>query len=645
MSSFIGDLPADFICPITQELMEYPFITAVGNTYEYSAIARWLKSHNQDPLTKMELANKTLIPNNTLRASIQSWLDENPQFDDLRNRNVEKPPQEAYSAGNGKTSTGSPLERILRVDKSFTLGGKKKERLLQQQRLRTVISCGHTYSWDPEGKHVRCDDGPLVKAPHPDMFITPFGIVFYDSRDLCDSRILPGTDLADECKFGVACTKAGCVYAHPFVCPWGLGCRNLPTNKCKLMHPTSDSVVPLGTTFPLNQQCRYNCSCSNSICMYAHPQGRLTIQRQAARIFVTHSLTLETLSTPIEIPITWSNACTTYQIQGEFVFCFEPYPGTWAKQHFRSVTVQRFDPSTRSYRVVATYSLEKHYCNCAVAAGRYLVISFWPYEEEAIRIVWESLRISRTMEKALKSSTNEVESLKSEVAKLTAQLQQKENELSMLKAELARSKEDTEKLRSQKQQLESQLSQAKSDLKQRKQQISSLVAQAEYRDQQHERKVGYLQTQLSQSRNDANEAREKKREYQTMYQRSQQKIHHLEQNLSEVKAARDRERQFRAMQQRSERQRNERLRLRDPIHVYALRDGHSGFDREDWALVLDYHKGAHDLSLSSPDISGKQTLEVVENSTVVQFELCVPGDVAQIGAPLPLQPGRLCEEF
>jgi hypothetical protein len=61
--------------------------------------------------------------------------------------------------------------------------------------------------------------------------------------------------------------------------------------------------------------------------------------------------------------------------------------------------------------------------------------------------------------------------------------------------------------------------------------------------------------------------------------------------------------------------------------------------------VLDYHKGAHDLTLSLGTDCKEQVLEVVEHSTPVQFTLCVPDWVNDIRVPLPLQPGRLCDDF
>jgi hypothetical protein len=70
--------------------------------------------------------------------------------------------------------------------------------------------------------------------------------------------------------------------------------------------------------------------------------------------------------------------------------------------------VQRFDAELGQYRMIGNYALDGHYCNCAVGASRYLVLSFWPFEEEAIRKVWECLRVSRVMEKKMRHNATEI---------------------------------------------------------------------------------------------------------------------------------------------------------------------------------------------------------------------------------------------
>ena len=66
--------PQEFMCPITQEVMSDPVSTVDGQTYERSAIARWLARKKTSPLTGMALETTALIPNHALRKLIEeSW--------------------------------------------------------------------------------------------------------------------------------------------------------------------------------------------------------------------------------------------------------------------------------------------------------------------------------------------------------------------------------------------------------------------------------------------------------------------------------------------------------------------------------------------------------------------------------------------
>ncbi|CAJ1414009.1 unnamed protein product, partial [Effrenium voratum] len=70
------DIPEEFRCVITRELMERPVITSDGHTYERSAIAKWLEEHGTSPKTGRELPDKVLRPNHALRAQIMAFREQ-----------------------------------------------------------------------------------------------------------------------------------------------------------------------------------------------------------------------------------------------------------------------------------------------------------------------------------------------------------------------------------------------------------------------------------------------------------------------------------------------------------------------------------------------------------------------------------------
>ncbi|CAN6461655.1 unnamed protein product [Victoria cruziana] len=68
--------PGYFLCPILQEIMRDPQVTADGHTYEKEAIEEWLDGgHMTSPKTNLPLDNFILIPNHALRSAILEWRD------------------------------------------------------------------------------------------------------------------------------------------------------------------------------------------------------------------------------------------------------------------------------------------------------------------------------------------------------------------------------------------------------------------------------------------------------------------------------------------------------------------------------------------------------------------------------------------
>ncbi|KAK4358396.1 hypothetical protein RND71_024006 [Anisodus tanguticus] len=91
-------IPAEFLCPISLELMRDPVIVAAtGQTYERSYIQQWIDGgHMTCPKTQQQLHNLTLTPNYALRNLISDWCAKN---------NIEQPT--ATANGKTKKSNGS----------------------------------------------------------------------------------------------------------------------------------------------------------------------------------------------------------------------------------------------------------------------------------------------------------------------------------------------------------------------------------------------------------------------------------------------------------------------------------------------------------------------------------------------------------
>ena len=69
------EVPDDYICPITAEIMTDPVTTVDGFTYERTAISEWLRTKDTSPFTGATLESKTVIPNLSLRSMIRGFSE------------------------------------------------------------------------------------------------------------------------------------------------------------------------------------------------------------------------------------------------------------------------------------------------------------------------------------------------------------------------------------------------------------------------------------------------------------------------------------------------------------------------------------------------------------------------------------------
>ena len=75
-ASAAADVPDEYICPITAEIMTDPVTTLDGFTYERAAITEWLRTKDTSPKTGATLESKALIPNHLVRGMIRAFKEE-----------------------------------------------------------------------------------------------------------------------------------------------------------------------------------------------------------------------------------------------------------------------------------------------------------------------------------------------------------------------------------------------------------------------------------------------------------------------------------------------------------------------------------------------------------------------------------------
>lgn len=69
-------IPADWFCPITGDVMHDPVIATDGQTYERKNFLEWIEKSDKSPITGAALESNTLVPNMALKATIEKMLPE-----------------------------------------------------------------------------------------------------------------------------------------------------------------------------------------------------------------------------------------------------------------------------------------------------------------------------------------------------------------------------------------------------------------------------------------------------------------------------------------------------------------------------------------------------------------------------------------
>ncbi|WCJ19926.1 U-box domain-containing protein 1 [Euphorbia peplus] len=76
--SLLPNVPDEFRCPISLDLMRDPVIVASGHTYDRNSIAQWINAgHHTCPKSGQRLIHMALIPNYALKSLVHQWCQDN----------------------------------------------------------------------------------------------------------------------------------------------------------------------------------------------------------------------------------------------------------------------------------------------------------------------------------------------------------------------------------------------------------------------------------------------------------------------------------------------------------------------------------------------------------------------------------------
>ena len=126
------EVPDEFRCPITMEVMTDPVIGDDGQTYERAAIERALTVSPVSPMTRQRMTVISLKPNYALRSAIQRWRSEGT----VKEKSTGRPKQQSTSSKQ-ITPTHSHTEYILLITPEVQA---EQERLLAKTPIRTTVA-------------------------------------------------------------------------------------------------------------------------------------------------------------------------------------------------------------------------------------------------------------------------------------------------------------------------------------------------------------------------------------------------------------------------------------------------------------------------------------------------------------------------
>jgi hypothetical protein len=142
--SAIVNPPEDFLCPINIDIMRDPVIVATGQTYERTAIARWLESgHHTCPKSGQKLPHLNVLPNYALRNVISQWcLENNVPFEksDKKSSSTSKRRHEEKIANNGVALEATKLTAALLTQMLASASPEVQKQGAHELRLLT--KCG-----------------------------------------------------------------------------------------------------------------------------------------------------------------------------------------------------------------------------------------------------------------------------------------------------------------------------------------------------------------------------------------------------------------------------------------------------------------------------------------------------------------------
>ncbi|KAG2249074.1 hypothetical protein Bca52824_088702 [Brassica carinata] len=136
------ELPNDFRCPISLEIMSDPVIIQSGHTFDRVSIQRWIDSGNRTcPITKLPLSeNPSLIPNHALRSLISNFAHVSPKQED-HSHSQSQSHSSISTLVSRSSSRESRLESLTRLVRLTKRDSSVRRKVTESGAVRAVLDC------------------------------------------------------------------------------------------------------------------------------------------------------------------------------------------------------------------------------------------------------------------------------------------------------------------------------------------------------------------------------------------------------------------------------------------------------------------------------------------------------------------------
>ncbi|CAH2078377.1 unnamed protein product [Thlaspi arvense] len=142
------ELPNDFRCPISLEIMSDPVIIQSGHTFDRVSIQRWIDSGNRTcPISKLPLSeNSSLIPNHALRSLISNFAHVSPKESRPRSQQEHTQSQSQSQAlistfVSRSSSYESRLESLTRLVRLTKRDSSIRKKITESGAVRAALDC------------------------------------------------------------------------------------------------------------------------------------------------------------------------------------------------------------------------------------------------------------------------------------------------------------------------------------------------------------------------------------------------------------------------------------------------------------------------------------------------------------------------